>query len=248
MKLVKKTREVGTSAGVLLPRSWLNKEVVVTLLHPSKEKILTNIIQYLIDNKLSEDIKGIYLYGSHARNEAQPESDIDVLVITQKTNKLIKQNNYEILIVSEENFAKNLSQSLAYLSFLQEAQALLNKELLNQYKQKNIKVNLGKQIKEIKSIMKINEEAINTCKNYNRKIPMGIVYSIILRLRELYLIKCLKSKKEYSNKDFLNFITEKVYSIYLKVKRNEKNQKSTTPDELINLISLSKKWLKEVKD
>ena len=62
--LVKQTREVGTSAGVLLPRNWLNKEVVVTLFNPSKEKIAQDLLNILFEHNLNEDIKGIYLFGS----------------------------------------------------------------------------------------------------------------------------------------------------------------------------------------
>src|SRR3990167_2715939 len=46
--IIKQAREVGTSAGVLLPRRWLNKEVIVTLYQPSfeelaKDKLLKNL-------------------------------------------------------------------------------------------------------------------------------------------------------------------------------------------------------------
>ena len=37
--IVKQAREVGTSAGVLLPRKWLNKQVVVTLFCQIKQKL-----------------------------------------------------------------------------------------------------------------------------------------------------------------------------------------------------------------
>ena len=49
--ITKKTRAVGTSAGVLLPRSWLNKRVVVTL----EEKNIENITKEII-SKINTDI------------------------------------------------------------------------------------------------------------------------------------------------------------------------------------------------
>ena len=246
--LVKKTREVGTSAGVLLPRSWLNKEVVVTLLHPSKERILKEVTEYLINNKLNEEVKGIYIYGSHARGESDPNSDIDILIITQETNKLINYDNYEILLVSEKNFAEKLPKNLAYLSALKEAEVLLNKNLLDLYRKKNIKLKIKDYIKEIESVTNINEEAIVLCEKDNKMLPDGIIYSIVLRLKELHLIKSLKSRKPYSNAVFLKFVPKEVNSAYLRVKRNEKELNNISPDELIPLISLSKKWLKELKE
>jgi len=59
--ITKQTREVGTSAGVLLPRSWLNKQVVVTLFEPSRDKIAKDVIEELFKHDLNEEIKGIYL-------------------------------------------------------------------------------------------------------------------------------------------------------------------------------------------
>ena len=116
--IIKQTREVGTSSGVLLPRKWLNKKVVVTLFHPSKEKIAHDVINCLFKQNLNEEIKGIYLFGSYARGDSDFNSDIDILVITQKTNKLINDNNYEILLVSESSFSNNLPNNLNYLSIL----------------------------------------------------------------------------------------------------------------------------------
>jgi len=246
--ITKKTREVGTSAGVLLPRSWLNKEVVITLLHPSKEKILQDVIEYLINNNLNEEVKGIYIYGSYARGDYDSNSDIDILILTENITKLINYNNYEILIVSEDNFLKNLTKNLSYLSSIKEAKVLLNKELINLYKNKNIRLEVKKYFDEIRSVLAINEETVLSCMENNKKMPDGIAYSIVLRLRELYLIKSLNSNKTYQKKDFLKLIPNKINSAYLRIKRNEKELDNIHPKELIPLISLSKKWLKEIKE
>src|SRR4030042_4257438 len=193
--IIKQTREVGTSAGVLLPRNWLNKRVVVTLFEPSKEKILQDIMNCLFKQNLNEDVKGIYLFGSYSRGDFDFNSDIDILVITGKTNKLINYNNYEILLVSESTFSKNLPNNLNYLSLLKEIKVIFNKELIDKYRNKKYKLNIKKYLPEIEKISKINKDAVKMCKENNMNIPDGIAYSIILRLRELYLIKCFLSNK-----------------------------------------------------
>lgn len=246
--ITKQTREVGTSAGVLLPRSWLNKQVVVTLFEPSKEKILQDIITCLFEHDLNEETKGIYLYGSYARGDFDFNSDIDILVITQNTNKLINYNNYEILLVSEGSFSKNLSNNLNYLSLLKEIKIILNKELIEKYRIKKYNFNIKKSLSEITGVFKINQDSIKMCRDNNLNVPDGVVYSVVLRLRELYLIKCLFSNKIYHKKDFLEPIGDEAYSAYLRIKRNEKELNNLSPDKLISAIDLSKKWLKELKE
>ncbi|MCX6741721.1 MAG: DUF2080 family transposase-associated protein [Candidatus Pacearchaeota archaeon] len=246
--IVKQAREVGTSAGVLLPRSWLNKQVVVTLFNPSKEKILQDIITCLFEKDLNEEIKGIYLFGSYSRSDFDFNSDIDVLIITEKTNRLINHNNYEMLLVSESSFSKNLPNSLNYLSILKEAKVILNKELIEKYRLKRYKFNFKKNLLEINKIFKINKDAVDLCKEKIMNIPDGIVYSIVLRLRELYLIKCLLSNKNYHKKDFLELAGDKAYSAYLRIKRDEKELDNLLPDELMDILELSEKWLKELKE
>lgn len=245
--IIKQTREVGTSAGVLLPRSWLNKQVVVTLLEPSKEKIAQNIIKYLFEHNLNEEVKGIYLFGSYSRGDFDFNSDIDILIITQNINKLVNHNNYEILFVSERSFSKNLQDNLNYLSILKEGRVIFNRELIEKYRLKKYKFNIKKSLPEIERIFKISKDAVKMCEENNLNIPDGIVYSLVLRLRELYLIKCLFSNKVYHKKDFLELVGDKVYLAYLRIKRNEKELNNLFPDKLKNMLNLSEKWLKELK-
>jgi len=246
--LIKRTREVGTSAGVLLPRNWLNKEVVVTLFNPSKEKIAQDLLGILLEYNLNEDVKGIYLFGSYARGDYNINSDIDILIITNKTNKIIYNKNYEILLVSEEIFSKNLTTSLNYLSILSEAEIIFNKELIEKYISKKPKFNSKKSLDEISKILKINKDILEICKKNNRNVPDGIVYSVVLRFREIYIIKCLLSGRKNYKKDILEKTGENIYSAYLRVKRREKELDNTPPDGLLNILNLSEKWLKELKE
>lgn len=246
--IIKQTREVGTSAGVLLPRNWLNKQVVVTLFFPSREEIGKDIMSILIKNNLNEEVKGIYLFGSYARGDYDFDSDIDVLVITQKTNKLIDEGNYEIILLSEENFSRRLLSGFYYQSIIKEIKVLVNRGLIKKYSLKKQKMNFKKILKEIESIFKINKDSVEMFRENNKNIPDGVVYSIVLRLRELYLIKCLISNKSYYKKDFLKITGEKIYSAYSRIKRNAREVNNVSRDEIINILDLSEKWLKELKE
>lgn len=246
--LIRRTRELGTSAGVLLPKSWLNKEVSVKVILPLKEEIARDVTQILIDRNFAKDTRGIYLVGSYARGEADFSSDIDILVLTGKMNKIIKHENYELLLVSEDNFSKNISESLNFISFLKEAETLFNEELIEKYKQDGYKFNVSKHIKEIEKIMKINKSSVNSCKIKKDNIPDGIIYSIVLRLREIYMIKCFFSGKNYSKSEFIKIVGEKAYNSYNLVKTEQKEGNCISSDEAILLLEVSEKWLKELSE
>ena len=246
--LIKQTREVGTSAGVLLPRKWLNKQVVVTLLQPSKEEIAKEVMEIILKNNINEEIKGVYLYGSYARGDYDSDSDIDLLMITKETNKLINHGNYEVLLISEENFSKNLPDSLYYTSMLKELKTIINKDLIERYSISKYRLNVKRVLNEIGRVLKINKDTVKICEDNNKKIPDGIAYSIVLRLRELYLLKCLRSNKSYSKEDFLKICGDKNYFAYIRIKRNEKELREIIPKEMEILLDLSEKWLKELKD
>ncbi len=245
--IIKHTREVGTSAGVLLPRKWLNKQVSVTLIPSSIEEIAKDIFSILFRNKLNEETKGIYLTGSYARGDYDSTSDVDVLVITEKTNRLITQDNYEIFLISEGNFAKNLPNSLYYTSMLREAKTLINKGLIDQYARQGYGLNIKALLKEIGQVLDINRESVKICEKKKENIPDGIIYSIILRLRELYLIRCILSDKSFSRDEFIKICGEKAYSAYIRVKKGGEELDDISSKEITELLSKTEKWPKELK-
>ena len=247
-KIIKQTREVGTSAGVILPRSWLNKQVVVTIFSSSIKDIAMEVLKILFNKGLNEEVKGIYLFGSYARGDYDLDSDIDILVISKNINKLINYENYEISLISEDKFSKNLKENLICLSALREAKVLLNKELIEKYKEKVDKPNFTKLLNEIKNIVRINKNMVKFDKEQGINVLDGTIYSIVLRLRELYLIKSILSNKLYNKPDFVKLIGERNYSAYLRIKRDEKELNNLWSNDVEDLLTLSEKWLKELKE
>jgi len=244
--IIKKTRAVGTSAGVLLPRSWLNKKVVVTLEKKTLESITNEVINFLIEENLLKEVKGIYLIGSYARDESSSDSDVDILVITKSVSRLINHLDYEITLISEDNFLKNLESNIYRLSSIKEAKVILNSDLIEKYRKIKANLDLKSLLKEINSVIKINEGVLGDLENKN--IPDATIYSIILRLREIYYVRCLLKNKTSSKKEFLKYVGEKAYSAYSRVKTERKEINDLSYDETYKLINLSKKWLKELRE
>ena len=89
--LIRTPQVFGNGAHISVPKYWLGSEI--TLIKPKqrsvKEKIISLIEPYF------DSILGVYLYGSHARGEQREDSDIDLLIISDKNLKL-KADGFEI--------------------------------------------------------------------------------------------------------------------------------------------------------
>ena len=260
MEIIKTAIKVGNSAGVLLPREYLNYQVKVTLEPLNIEK---EIIKILLEENLLEEIIGAYLIGSYVRKEQTIESDIDILIITSSINKRITKDKYEIICISKKEVERQLKENaLPILQMLKEAKPVINKELLKSYINHPLtKKNIKWHIDTTKSAIKVIKKDIEISKELNEKnIDDRIVYSLILRLRTMYIIKCIKNNKVYKKTEFLKLVKKiagslRAYEGYIRSKTNQK-PKQTLPipeaEKLVNRLSKKiiqiEKWLKEKKD
>ena len=192
-QLVRKVKSIGNGAHVFTPKEWINEEVLIVRLLKSssiKEEILKILSNY------TEDILGVYLVGSYARHEESKESDIDVLVITFSINKKIKQGKYEIILISKDLLEKQLQKNiLPLLPMLKESKPLINSELIKDYKKTELtRENLKFHIETTKSALKVIKSALELEQD---KISDNIVYSLILRLREVYIVDYLIKNKHF---------------------------------------------------
>ena len=218
MELIKQTRMIGNGAGVLLPRSWANATVKVTLVeHPR----LRDIVE-LVD---VERAMGIFLTGSYARGEQDVDSDIDVLVVTSDYDGVESKGKYEISYVSRNGFeGKNF---LIYYPMIMEARALMNGDLLEGLK-KELKLD-GKTVlkyyRDTRKMIKLNEMGIRLCELKGKEFVGGdVCYSLVLRLRTHYIISCLRGGKVWSSRDFVRLVrkvcgSDDAYSSYRLVKK-----------------------------
>ena len=86
---------------------------------------ILSVLRTGLENLLGEQLEAVYLYGSHARGDAGPDSDIDVLVVLkgefdyfnmiERTSKLTVDLSLEndtvvsLAFTSKENFAHKMS-------------------------------------------------------------------------------------------------------------------------------------------
>ena len=247
-EIVKKAFKLGNSAGVLLPIEWKDRKVAIKLIDSS---ITQEIFEILEERGLLKNTMGVFLAGSYARGEETEYSDIDVLIITDNVNKQIKIRKYELVFVSKERFKKFLRKSLYFVSLINEAKVILNDALLKHYKDKIRGISIKRQIDDIKSITKINEGFIKIDNELGERVIDGIIYSLVLRLRELYLIECLKKYKSSSNKEFINLIkriaSEEAYNAYIRVKNDLRTKKVISVKEAQALIEEIRKRIRNLE-
>jgi len=254
-ELIKPVVRVGNSAGVILPKNWINGEARIELIEKPldiKNDILEILKPYL------QNIEGIYLIGSYARGEQTKESDVDVLVITNKISKKIKKGKYELILIPKENVESALKKNiLPILPMLKEAKPIINGSLIERYQKTQLtKKNLKWHIELTKSALGINREFIKLDKYLKSNSGDGVAYSLILRLRGAYIVDCLIKNKIPAKKKLLNLIKKisgslKSYEGYLRVKNNEKNKNELPTEEsarlydyIVKKINEQEKWAK----
>lgn len=251
---IKKAIKAGNSSAVILPRYWLNKEVRVEIVKKSNEKILHETLEILKKYIDLKDIIGVYLIGSYARDEEDEYSDIDILVITSNVDReMISEGIYNIFVVSRVLINQKLNQDLLPIGqMIKEAKPLLNKYYLNsiniKVKKNNIKWYLNTTTDKLRIIKKI----INKTKNSNKKyIHDRIIYTLVLRIRTLHIIKKLLKNENYSKKEFIRIITKlsgiTAYYRYLAVKNNSREKSEITVDKVEILYKYLNSRLEEIK-
>ena len=231
-QLIRKVTPIGNGAHIFVPKDWLDDEVVLIRVpkQPIEAKILKVLKPYL------ENIEGVFLYGSYARNEQSKDSDIDILVIANKKLS-IKQDNYEIIVLEEKNIEKAIEISpLLIYSALAEARPIINSKLFEKLKSK-YKIqdkHVRNYLRQTKEIIKVNEE-------------FPSLYSLMLRLRGVYLVNQLLSGKNYSNEKFKSWLLRHSSNLDVEKIKNYKEDYVLSDKEANSLLILLKDKVKELE-
>lgn len=253
---IKKAIKAGNSSAVILPKSWLNQEVRIELIKKTPEIILFDVLNLIKKSMLSENIIGIYLTGSYARGEEDKESDIDILIITKDIDlKLIHEGIYNLLVVSSELLKQKLEEDLFPVGqMIKEAVPLLNANYLNALDVKITENNVKWYLNTSEEKIRLIKEIIDKEKIRNKKyVSDKIAYTLILRMRTLYIIKKLILNQDYSKKDFLALVKKisqgtNAYERYLAIKNDLKETNGASLEEIERLYFYLIKLLIEVKN
>ncbi|MCX6741696.1 MAG: DUF2080 family transposase-associated protein [Candidatus Pacearchaeota archaeon] len=243
----------GNSAGILLSKKWINKEVKVILIDRTNEikKEVLNILEPYLN-----EIQGIYLVGSYARGEEQKGSDIDIIVISNNLKKEISSGKYEVSIYPLKTIKIAIENNpLTILPRLLEAKTILNESLLKEITpelNKISKKDFKTFFEDTKRMNKMNKTMIWLDKEMKDNSD-STIYSLILRLRGVFIIKCLLKKEKFSNNAFRKWLKskggtdiEEAYRVYRAVRDKKKVGKINI--NLEDVKKLSEILGKEVKE
>jgi len=251
-QLVRIVSPVGNGAHIFAPKEWINEKVLIVRLEKKsiKEEILQRIYPHL------DKIMGVFLYGSQARGEAIENSDVDVLIIAKEKFKIVQEEKFKFIVIREASLNDSIKTNpIMMYSLFKEAKAIINDEYLNKLRQIKINPGLFKSfIQSTKESIKSDEEIIELDKKTGKTISNSVIYSLILRLRGVFIIKSLLNKEKYSNFLFKTWLNhnckidyEEVYSIYQAL-RSGKKLKDKAPIEFGKvLVDLLKEELKKLE-
>ncbi len=258
-EVVKEVAPFGNGSIVYTPKKWIGQTVRVIL---EKEPLNIKESTMKLLQPFLEQVKGVFLAGSFARGEQTPDSDIDIIVIAGKKFNLPKSGRFDFTVIEEETLRKELAgkDPLFVYSALQEAKPVLNEGLLKELREIKIdKRGFKWIIEESESALRVVEAFLRFDKLQKRtKLDStAVVYSMILRLRGIFLIQCLSKNEKYSNKGFKSFLDKKglpkelvgdFYEIY-RAERDERRTKTTVSiKDAEKLYQITKDELKRMKE
>lgn len=267
MNIVKKAVRIGNGAAVYVPLEYAGKELVVVLPQKSsdlKKRLLNSLIEFM------PNILGIYIFGSHARNEQTPLSDLDILIITDKKDLEIKKSiektpgleHLDLRVMPLKSVKKSIEKTpVLIIPILKEAETIINPSLLNELKDSKIDYRkftwhfdeMKRSIKIIKSFLEVDPIEIS---------PVHI-YSIIMRLKICSLIDSLLHNTNFTNKSLLSLLLkyqiqkneiEKFISIYRKVRDNKSDlekdlsYQKITKEEIQKLLFILEDYMKKLEN
>ncbi len=251
-KIIRKVTGIGNGAHIFAPKEWLHDEVVI--IRVPKKNPREELVKLLSPHL--DKIIAVFLYGSYARDEQTSKSDMDAFVISTKKFS-IKSKDIEVIVVPEEKIetAKKINPILFY-SILQEAKPIINQTYLEKLRKEKIKPVYFKDfLEDTKRLIEINKDMIELDKlDKNKNISESTIYSLVLRLRGIFITNLLLKRKEYSNKVFRDFLVknskinyEKIYNIYRSVRDNKKTEEKVKIEEAESLLNLLIKETQKLK-
>ena len=250
----KVVQRFGNSGHVVLPKEYIGKRIRFIIEPNTFENIKFEIVKIL--KPYLENILGVYLYGSYARNEQTISSDADILVIANKKLKIMdKIDGYSIISTTITELESTLKKNaVLMLPIIKEAMTIINPDLLEKYKgHKFTKKNTKWFIYNSAYVLELNEKGIDL------DFEVGsLVYSLMLRARGLLIIKLMLNSKLYSKASLFSYLKDnkfsqdkikEFYRIYSKERDDIKiiESRIITKEDILKLLFIVKHLLNEVR-
>jgi len=255
-QLLRDVTEIGNGAHIFVPRDWLYQKVLVVKIPKLtiEEQIIQSLIPYL------DNIVGVFLYGSYARGEQEKDSDVDVLVVAKKKFKIKDKGRLSFEVIEYDKLEDSIKfNPLMFYQIIQEAKPIINLLLLENFKKIkfNVKAPILKWfVESTKDHIKSDKEFIELDKlDGDYLTSYAVVYSLILRLRGILLIKRMLSNKLYTRalfkrwlmKHIPNIEYEKIYNIYRAERDDKKVKYKVKLSQIEDLLDLLKKEINKLE-
>ena len=217
----------GNGSIVYTPKRWIGEKVLV-ILEKKPLDVAGETIEILKPHL--GDVEGIFLFGSFARNEQTSQSDIDVIVISGKIFGIKKTGKFDFTVKTKSEFAKEMKTdpTLFLYQIAREGTPILNESVLNKLKSVDINPNFEKffddtigAFKSARGLLAANKKFLDS---------NAAIYSLVLRLKGLFIIQCYKKNLQYSGKKFMELIkshgfSEKTADAFLEAHRTEQDNR-----------------------
>lgn len=210
-QILKTVVKSGNGGAVWVPKDWLGEEVFVVLPEKPKLSIREQILRLL--EPYLKDIVAVAIYGSHARNEQESGSDIDVLAITNGPKTTIfREKGLDVLLLPIDKIKAAIGKHPAiYYQVVQEAVPLINASVFDKLKEVKIsKERFKPYLRETEDHLKSSRELLELDKIDGQYVKSySVLYSALLRLRTLFIIRAVLGNDKFSNKKFGSFLLGK---------------------------------------
>ena len=254
-QIIRKVTNIGNGAHIFAPKDWINDEVLlVRVPKPNlKEEILKILEPYL------ENIIAVFLFGSYARKEHDEKSDIDVLVIADKKIEIKKRERFHFTIVEKDKIEKVIKTNpIFFFSLIRESKPIINSSFFKNFQEQKLDLRYFKEfIESSERMIKMNRGFIELDRLEEGAIldSESVIYSIILRLRGVFLIKTLMKKQHYSATAFKKWLRknvkgieyEKIYEIYRAIRDRKKTKEKVRIEDTEKLVAFLEKEIAKLK-
>ncbi len=253
--ITKLVQKFGNGGHIVLPKGYVGKRIRFVAEPKAFEDIKSEILEIL--KPYLQNILGVYLYGSYARNEQTIDSDVDILVITSTKLRIVgKIDDFSIISATLKELENTLgTNAVLILPIIKEAKTIINPDLLEKYKEyKFTKNNTKSFLYDTAKVLELNKKGLEL------DFELGsLVYSLMLRVRGLLMIKLISKGKTYSKSGLFRYLESnglsqnklmELYAIYSRERNSIKVVDSNiiSKNDILNLLNIAEKLLKEARN